>query len=309
MKSILHVPSFAKINWSLKILGQRSDGYHELRTIYQTIDLRDEIAFEPSTGEGIDLDIRGRRVAEGEENLLYRTAVLLRQATGERRGIRMSLNKRIPVGAGLGGGSSNSAVALMALNRLWECRLTQDQLGQLAAQLGSDVPFFLTGGTALGLGRGEKVLPLPDVFQDEGLLLVYPGLEIAAREAYSLGNWEACEEAPGILTTQTLDTTMRRLRGAADRTIEECSLLENDFEEPLFRRYPILAETQKSLIKAGCKRVILCGSGSTLLGVGGIEKAKDLGKEIKNKRGEIFFCRTLSRQSYRGAVNESGHLF
>ena len=308
MKSILRVPSFAKINWNLKILGQRSDGYHELRTIYQTIDLRDQIAFEASTGEGIDLDIRGRRVAEGEDNLLYRTAVLLRQAAGRRRGVKMSLHKRIPVGAGLGGGSSNSAVALMALNRLWGCHLTQEQLGRLAAQLGSDVPFFLTGGTALGVGRGEKVLPLPDVFEDEGLLLLYPGLEIATGEAYSLGNWEACEEDPCILTKQALDTTMRRLHGAADQTIDEWSLLENDFEEPLFRRYPILAETQKSLMEAGCKRVMLCGSGSTLLGVGGIEKVKDLCKEIKN-RGEVFFCHTLSRKAYQGAVNESGHLF
>lgn len=308
MKSMFRVPSFAKINWRLKILGQRHDGYHELRTIYQTIDLRDHIAFETRTSGVIDLDIQGRKVAEGEDNLLYRTAVLLKQETGCRRGVKMSLHKRIPVGGGLGGGSSNSAVALMVLNQIWECHLTQNELGELAVQLGSDVPFFLTGGTALGIGRGEKVFPLPDVFGREPLLLLYPGLEIATKEAYSLGQWEPCERVPGILTKHEFNTTIRRLQKAANQDVEEWTLLDNDFEKPLFRLYPVLIETQKSLIEAGCKQVGLCGSGSTLFGLGRTERVGDLCKEFK-KNGEMFFCRTLSRKAYRKAMNKSGYLF
>ena len=304
----LVVPSFAKINWVLKVLGKREDGYHELKTIYQTIDLQDEIVLEPVTDPVIRLRVQGRDVAQGEDNLVYRAASLLRSTASVKQGVRIRLKKRIPVGSGLGGGSSNAAVALLALNKLWECGLSKKRLTRLAVRLGSDVPFFLVGGTALGLERGEKVVPLFDRLQEQSLLLFYPDLRLSTREAYSLGHWQNYAEER-MLTTEDLDTTMQRLHDTVNQKTEDWSFLKNDFEDVLFERYPVLAEIQQRLTEAGCKKVMLCGSGSTLLGLGGIQQASRAVQSIlQGTRGEIFSCRTLSRERYAELLNQSLNL-
>lgn len=301
----LVVPSFAKINWVLEVLGKREDGYHELKTIYQTIDLQDEIALEPVADPVISLRVQGREVAQGEDNLVCRAASLLRSTADVKQGVRIRLKKRIPVGAGLGGGSSNAAVALLALNKLWECGLSRKELTQLAARLGSDVPFFLVGGTALGLERGEKVVPLVDLVQEQNLLLFYPDLRLSTREAYSLGGWQNYAEER-MLTTEDLDTTMQRLHETVNQKTEDWSFLKNDFEDVLFERYPVLAEAQQRLTEAGCKKVMLCGSGSTLLGLGGIRQARRAVQPIlQGTRSEVFSCRTLSRERYIKLLNQS----
>ncbi len=301
----LVVPSFAKINWVLEVLGKREDGYHELKTIYQTIDLQDEIALEPVADPVIRLRVQGREVAQGEDNLVCRAASLLRSTADVKQGVRIRLKKRIPVGAGLGGGSSNAAVALLALNKLWECGLSRKELTQLAARLGSDVPFFLVGGTALGLERGEKVLPLVDLVQEQNLLLFYPDLRLSTRQAYSLGGWQNYPEER-MLTTEDLDTTMQRLHETVNQKTEDWSFLKNDFEDILFERYPVLAEAQQRLTEAGCKKVMLCGSGSTLLGLGGIRQARRAVQPIlQGTRSEVFSCRTLSRERYIKLLNQS----
>ncbi len=304
----LVVASFAKINWVLKVLGKREDGYHELRTIYQTIDLQDEIALEPVADPVIRLRVQGREVAQGEDNLVYRAASLLRSTAAVKQGVRIRLKKRIPVGSGLGGGSSNAAVALLALNKLWECGLSKKRLTHLAARLGSDVPFFLVGGTALGLERGEKVVPLFDRLQEQSLLLFYPDLRLSTREVFSLGHWQNYAEER-MLTTEDLDTTMQRLHETVNQKTEDWSFLKNDFEDVLFERYPVLAEVQQRLTEAGCKKVMLCGSGSTLLGLGGIRQARRAVQPIlQGTRGEIFSCRTLSRERYAKLLNQSVNL-
>ena len=304
----LSVPSFAKINWTLRILGQRSDGYQQIRTIYQTVDLSEELVFETTSNRGIELEVEGRKVAPGEDNLLYQTADLLRKTAGSQAGIRIKLQKKIPVGAGLGGGSSNAALALLALNQLWDCRIGGKELVELAGRLGSDVPFFLVGGTALGWGRGTEVVPLPDLPQEKSLLLLYPHLEISTSEAYSLGKWGTYGETR-ILTREWAETTMRDLLRALGPKGDGWSFLENDFENVIFAHYPVLTKAREALKKAGCERVMLCGSGSTLLGFGSDQQVKEAAAVITREGvGDTFLCRTLSRKQYRQVLMNSGLL-
>jgi 4-diphosphocytidyl-2-C-methyl-D-erythritol kinase len=169
----------AKINWTLEVLGRRPDGYHEVRTVFQTVDLCDRVRVSPAVD--LELVLAGPIGQAGApltgvpsfENLAYRAAALLRDRAGGRSlGARIELEKAIPAGAGLGGGSSDAAAALRALNRLWGLSLPPAEFACLGAQLGADVPFFLFGGTALGRGRGDEVTPLPDVASRRFLLVV-----------------------------------------------------------------------------------------------------------------------------------------
>ncbi|MEE8349088.1 MAG: 4-(cytidine 5'-diphospho)-2-C-methyl-D-erythritol kinase [Acidobacteriota bacterium] len=302
----LTIPSFAKINWILKILGKRRDGYHQIQTIFQTIDLKEEVVFETTRGRSIQLEARGRSVAQGRENLLYRAADLLRNSCGKQSGVRIRLDKKIPVGAGLGGGASNAAMALLALNQLWQCRLDRDALTTLATQLGSDVPFFLMGGLVAAWGRGEQLIPLPDAVQEQSLILLYPDFELGSGDAYALGRWDFLDDHD-VLTMDNLDTTIQRLLRVLDPKEDSWSLLENDFEEALFTNYPILVDARSALENAGFKRVMLCGSGSTLLGFGSVQPVIETAEQLSRQQiGEIFTCRTLSRTQYRQILTRSG---
>jgi len=178
-----------KINWTLEVLGHRPDGYHEVRTVLQTLDLCDRVRVSPSTD--LELVLTGLVGQAGallagvppSENLVYRAAALLRhRAGGQALGARIELEKAIPAGAGLGGGSSDAAATLRALDRLWGLGLAPAELASLGAQLGADVPFFLFGGTALGRGRGDEVTPLPDV-RSRRLLLAIPRGRLARKTA------------------------------------------------------------------------------------------------------------------------------
>src|SRR5579872_1616543 len=186
MKSV-RVPAFAKVNLRLDVLERRPDGYHELRTIFQALSLHDTLALEARREPGIDLRITGNDQLAGEpgqDNLVYRA---LRQLSDEleiRHGVRAVLTKRIPVGRGLGGGSSDAAAALIALLRLTKRRVAAARLLEIASGLGADVPFFLHGGRALGIGRGDEIYPLPDVPR-RNVLVVSPGtIAVPTRDAY-----------------------------------------------------------------------------------------------------------------------------
>src|SRR2546428_1535277 len=161
----------AKINLSLEVLGRRPDGYHEIRSVMQTIYLRDELQFEAA--EALTLEVSGPHAAS-EEDLVLKAARALAHAAGRRAGARITLRKRIPVGAGLGGGSSDAAATLRCLNELWVLRLGRKEIAGIAAEVGSDVPFFVYGGTALVEGMGEVVTPLPDTPDTWPLLIVPP---------------------------------------------------------------------------------------------------------------------------------------
>ncbi len=310
----LQLPSFAKINWILKILGRRPDGFHELRTVFQTVDLHDDLYFARTAGKQIRLDIEGREVAGGQDNLVWRAAELLRSHCGTGKGVAIRLRKRIPVGAGLGGGSGNAALTLLALDRLWDCGLDARSLLDLASRLGSDVPFFLQGGTVEGRGRGEKLLPLPDPVE-EALLILYPGLQVSSGDAYALGRWPPLEDSV-LLTKDGSDNTISSFRKRAERGSSVRLLAENDFDAPVLREFPQLQRAKQLLEEAGCERVVLCGSGSALLALGEPGLLGQIAREAADFAGrwavargsgtEVFRCRTLSRERYRDILRKSG---
>jgi len=180
----LRVDAPAKVNLHLRVLGRRSDGYHEIQTLMQTIDLVDELSASPSPSDAVALRVHPHGILpSGEDNLVLRAAEALRRHAGADLGAKLELRKRIPIGAGLGGGSSDAAAALVLLDELWELHLGQAALLDLAAGLGSDVPFFLTGGFAMAAGRGEIVRPLPDL-GEYGVVVCTPPIEVSTADVY-----------------------------------------------------------------------------------------------------------------------------
>ena len=302
--SSLVLPSFAKTNWILKILGRREDGFHELRTVFQMLDLQDQLVLQATADPEIRIQVRGRPAPAGPDNLVCRAARLLKRKAGVSSGVEMTLTKRIPLGAGLGGGSGNAATALLGLNQLWGCGFGLSDLTALAPELGSDVAFFLRGGSALGEGKGELITALPDLRRSLNLVLLYPGRGLSTEAVYSMRNWGVWEGGDRLTRSWTQNTIHRfsRFRDGLD-----WACLENDFETLLFRRYGFLEKGRKALIALGCERVMVCGSGSTLMGLGC--RAQPQWGEDRSAcpgGGELFFCSTLSRRRYRNLLRESG---
>src|SRR5579883_571977 len=256
----IRVPAFAKVNLRLDVLARRADGYHELRTIFQSISLHDTLRIERSRKRGIELKISGdASLASGsaEDNLVWKAADHLCRALRMPAAFRITLDKRIPVGRGLGGGSSNAAAALVGLLRLTKKKIASEKLMEVAAGLGADVPFFLFGGRALGTSRGDEIYPLPDGPR-RALLVVSPrAIAVNTREAYG---W--------------LDRELTKNTGRS-RLWSFCALcwspqedhLSNDFEKVVFRRHPRLARIHRDLLRGGAAEAALAGSGSAVFGV------------------------------------------
>lgn len=248
----------AKINWTLEVLGQRPDGYHEVRTVLQTIDLCDTVTLESALD--LALEVRGAAIDGGslpaQDNLAYRAARLLQQRSGSQQGASIILDKAIPAGCGLGGGSSDAAAVLMGLNRLWGLNLSGAELAALAAELGSDVPFFLFGGTALATGRGEKVQPLPPARQ-ANLVLAFPPLLLPGktRRLYALLTPDHYGHGAA---TERLCQRLARGDPIADGD------LYNAFEIVAALAFPELARWQAALVGVGALKVHLAGSGPAL---------------------------------------------
>jgi len=272
----MRVRSFSKINLALAVLGKRGDGYHEIRTVYQTIDLHDELEFRPCTR--LELRCDGPLSVARDENLVWRAASALRDEVGKGRGAEIILKKRIPAGAGLGGGSGNAAATLLALSRFWELDLHAETLNGLAAGLGSDVPFFLQGGAALGTGRGEVIHPLPDLHPLH-LVVVYPGVSVPTARAYDSLNL-------GLTSTGALP----RIQAFLDRLEHglECpALVFNDFETSVLPAYPAIREAKDALIAGGATAALLSGSGSSVFGF------------FRNEESALAASRSLVRDSWR----------
>jgi 4-diphosphocytidyl-2-C-methyl-D-erythritol kinase len=242
----------AKINWFLLVTGRRPDGYHEIVSLMQPLDLSDTLTFEHSSS----LDLLTDAPIPTETNLAYKAAVLLRNHTGTTDGARITLAKRIPLAAGLGGGSSDAAAALLGLNRLWGLGLAIDDLMPLAASLGSDVPFFLLGRPAIVRGRGE-VMEAVDIGRSRTVLLLKPSLGVAAAEAYGgIRQYSASDalDIPGFLDRLGSDD----ISGLAPR---------NDLEPPVFSWHPQIREMKEALVREGASLSLMSGSGSTVFGV------------------------------------------
>jgi 4-diphosphocytidyl-2-C-methyl-D-erythritol kinase len=245
----------AKLNLYLRVVGRRSDGFHELETIFQAIDLADELTFAPA--EELLLTGGSEAAPPGPGNLVLRAALALRAAAACSAGAAIHLQKRIPVGAGLGGGSSDAATTLQALDRLWDLNLPRERLLVLAADLGSDVPFFLLGGAAWGRGRGEVLEPLPGP-PSIAFVLVRPPFGVPTPRAYALRR-PAAPDAP------TLEDFRAAL--AAGDPARLAPALRNDLEAGVFGEWPELADLREELLAAGALGARMTGSGSVLFGL------------------------------------------
>ena len=183
----IRIPAYAKVNLRLEVLGKRADGYHELRTIFQTVSLHDTLRLKHSRQPGISLGVRGNATLSGEpveKNLVYRAVDSLRRELKVRSGVEIVLEKKIPAGRGLGGGSSDAAAALLGYLRLTGKRMDTARLLAIAASLGADVPFFLFGGCALGVGKGEEIYPLPDLPKTSYLIISPKEIHVPTPDAY-----------------------------------------------------------------------------------------------------------------------------
>ncbi|MDQ4058239.1 MAG: 4-(cytidine 5'-diphospho)-2-C-methyl-D-erythritol kinase [Actinomycetota bacterium] len=252
----------AKVNLFLSVLGRRPDGYHEIETIFHTIGLADSLTFTPSTTGGIEIDMRSdagpMEMPPPEENLVHRAAELLRERRSGVEDVCIEIVKRIPIGAGLGGGSGNAAGALVALNALWDVGLNSGELGELAGNLGADVPYCITGGTALATGRGEQVTPLP---QPAPLWLV---LGLSDHPLYTsdvYGNFDPKRDAAGA---RSLPLAQALERGENEKV---AALVHNDLERPAFRLRPELEDGKAAMLEAGATGALMAGSGPTIFAI------------------------------------------
>ena len=291
------LPSFAKINWSLRVLGKRPDGYHEVRTELQTVSLHDELSIDSVDGRELLFACDDPQVPQGPANLVVRAAELLRQTFGITLGARLRLKKNIPIQAGLGGGSSNAAVALIGLSRLWKLPVTPDELIDIAAAIGADVPFFLFGGRVLATGTGSTISKLTDLPQQH-LLIAIPRASMATSESYRLLDSAA-------LTSRKAETILAgsRRRGQIDDSHQLD--LNNDFEPVIFDREPEIGRARNALLRCGAVGALLAGSGSSVFGIFEDLKAQTRALEtIEAEAGwRISPCVTISRSEYTRAMN------
>jgi 4-diphosphocytidyl-2-C-methyl-D-erythritol kinase len=297
----VRIPACAKINLRLEVLGKRADGYHELRTVFQSVSLQDTLRLRASRRPGIFLSVRGNETLSSEaveKNLVYRAVDALRRELKIRSGVEIILDKKIPAGRGLGGGSSDAAAALQGYLRLTSKKLPAADLLQIAASLGTDVPFFLYGGTALGVGRGEEIYPLPDV-PPFALLVVSPrDIHVPTPDAY---RWLHAPELASLTKS-----------AAAHKLMEFCALcwsvqgtaLSNDFETAVFRRYPRLAKIKRVLLHGGASEALLAGSGSAVFGVFP-SPAKARRAAVGFPHDQTFVCESLSRNKYARFLNRA----
>ena len=292
MPSSIQIRSYAKINWALDVLFKRPDGYHQIRTIFQTVSLYDRLRVT-ETDRNIEIVCNDPRVPCDETNLAHKSAALLREATGTSKGARIDIEKNIPVAAGLGGGSSNAAVTLMALVKLWEVELEEHEMIRLAASLGSDVPFFLAGGTALGIGRGEDVYPIEQARSDY-LLLVNPGFAVSTRDAYENLSRLTTSEA-----SSRIPFTLRAARGIRELPLEA----SNDLEEVVLGVHPEIAEVKRRLVSLGARHALMSGSGATVFGV--FDNSQLTGQAASEMRVLGYWTepvRTIDRNEYQSTI-------
>jgi 4-diphosphocytidyl-2-C-methyl-D-erythritol kinase len=272
-----------KINLLLNILGKRPDGFHELETLMQPVNFCDELAFEPA-GNGIQLSCGDKNLPTDSRNLVHRAAAGFLPAAKISSGVKIHLKKKIPIAAGLGGGSGNAATTLLALNELFGQPLAMEKLYELAAALGSDIPFFLQNEPALATGRGEKIQPLEHfpALNGRAFLLIHPGFGISTPWAYqnlarfpAAGNGEKGRAQKLISLLQTTD--LKAVAGG----------FYNSLEAPALEKFPVLALFQEFLRANGAPVALMSGSGSTTFAIAeNVPAAESLAEKFKSKFGK-----------------------
>ena len=293
MKRSVRLPAFAKVNLCLHVLGRRPDGYHELRTIFQAISLHDtlELAIRPSKKSRRSIHLESNDpTLSGPDNLAVRALQAVRDELGLEGTIHVRLEKRIPVARGLGGGSSDAAAALIGAMRLAERKLPIERLLEIAAGLGADVPFFLCGGRAVAVNRGDEIYPLPDAPKRAVLVVSPKGIGVRTKDAYQWVSRELTNRprTPNIWGFCALCWS----RGGA---------LSNDFEGAVFNRHPRLGEIRAGLLKRGAADAALAGSGSAVFGIfQNPAQARRAARAFPED--SVFVGETLSREKYGRAL-------
>lgn len=282
--------AFAKINLSLRVHTARADGFHEVETILQAIDLADRVTCEARRGPfAIRCEAPG--VPVDQTNLVWKAAQQLWHAAGrggEPRDTMVTLEKNIPTQAGLGGGSSDAAAALLGLRRLWKLRIADDDVYGIASALGSDVPYFLVGGTALGLGRGERVYPLADMPR-LWVALALPGFGVATKDAYA---WLDARRGGSSLAPLSAPKGEK----GAPPLFPHLALV-NDLEPPVIERHPVIGKLKERLLKEGALVAAMSGSGSTVFGVFGSKSAARTAAATLKRAGVGTTCARFQRRT------------
>ncbi|MBA3268937.1 MAG: 4-(cytidine 5'-diphospho)-2-C-methyl-D-erythritol kinase [Acidobacteria bacterium] len=285
------LPAFAKINLDLRILGVRADGFHDLKTVFQSLAVHDVLTFTWRRGP-FAIECDDARLPIDHRNLVWKAASLLWRTVGKRRGdtprnVVVGLRKRIPQQSGLGGGSADAAMALLGLVRMWELDVDTPTISRLAAVLGADIPFFLVGGTALGLGRGDDIYPLVDLPRTS-VVIVRPQFGVSTVEAYGWYDTEPRRSAR--------ETGRTSLPG---RWPEWALNLRNDLEPAVSRHHPTIGRIKQALLDAGAVYAAMSGSGSAVFGLfDRDEAARRTAADLSRPGWQVVCTRTLSRVEY-----------
>jgi len=258
--SVLEVPAHAKINLSLDVLGKREDGYHELRMIMQTIDLHDKVLLETTGEAGIALECDSRWVPLDGRNTVWKAAELLMEHCGIKKGVKINIKKRIPVAAGLAGGSADAAAVLRGLNKLFSAGLDQRGLKELGRQVGADVPYCIEGGTMLAEGIGELLTPLRD-FSGVDIVLVKPNIGVSTAWVY--GNLKMAE----IMQQDRPDTELLISALSTGNLSMLAAHMKNVLELVTISKHGIVQKAKDCLLKAGALGSMMSGSGPTVFGI------------------------------------------
>ena len=284
----LVVSAAAKVNLALEVLSKRADGYHEIATVMHAVDLSDRLTLEDAPVIAVRASVAD--LPTDERNLAYRAAAVLREAAKVERGVRITLDKRIPVAAGLGGGSSDAAAVLAGLNRLWGLGWTSERLEELAVDLGMDVPFFLRGGAALGTGRGERLTAIRSAVL--ALVLVNPRFPVSTAETY--GRVTPAMYSDGTRARTVAGALARRSAGRV------AAALYNGLELAARGVYPQIVQMEAALTAAGALGAMMSGSGPTVFGVArSWEQARQIQARVARGAWECWAVRTLRGPAIR----------
>lgn len=291
------LPSFAKINLDLRVLGTRPDGFHDLQTVFQSLALFDDVTVSLRSGP-LAVTCDEPDIPVDQRNLVWKAASLLhRTVTGKSsapRDVLIDLRKRVPSEAGLGGGSSNAAMTLLALNTLWKLDLDLATLSRIGARLGADVPYFLVGGTALGLGRGDDIYPLADM-PPVHVVILRPGFGVGTADAY---RWFDEEKRRSVK-----DPSPRAMPPGWPAW---SATLRNDLEAPVVRHHPAIGRIKQSLIDAGAAFAAMSGSGSAVFGLfERADAARRTANDLSRPGWLSLHTRTLSRREYERRLAQS----
>ncbi|MGI6588127.1 MAG: 4-(cytidine 5'-diphospho)-2-C-methyl-D-erythritol kinase [Peptococcia bacterium] len=286
--------AYGKINLTLDVLGKRVDGYHEIFTLFQGISLYDDVYLAKGDEEGIFLTCNLSELSMGPENLAYRAAQLLKEKFPQISGLKIHLTKRIPLAAGLAGGSTDAAAVLWGVNHLYNLHLSPEELGELGARLGSDVPFCLYPFTAIGTGRGEKLRacgPCPELW----IVLLKPPFHVSTKEVYEHLAQVKIEKRP------ELNKVLHGLQAENKKQIY--SYLGNVLEYSTFALYPQLKVWAQEIAELGARKVIMSGSGPSLLAfVENRKEAVQLATSFNKPGWKVEVVRTINREDLRGRM-------